>query len=141
MASPPKPQLPTAAIEAKEPSDEASKKPDWLAELSRKQANRRSGLFTNSSDASLDANKSAGTSPPKIAENNNKPVIATDKPHIPLKPSQIRDEGSYFFILKNSSRTEKYISANSWLPLKPSLRSGFKSRPYDPRKYFFSYEI
>ena len=100
MASPPKPQLPTAAIEAKEPSDEASKKPDWLAELSRKQANRRSGLFTNSSDTSLDANKSAGTSPPKIAENNNKPVIATDKPHIPLKPSQIRDEGVYFDFLK-----------------------------------------
>ena len=69
-----------------------AKKPDWLQELSRKQANRRSAVFTsNESDTSI---KSAGTSPPKIAE--SKPVVAPDKPHIPLKPSQIREEGKIF---------------------------------------------
>ena len=31
------------------------------------------------------------SSPPKIAE--TKPTIASDKPNIPLKPSQIREEG------------------------------------------------
>ena len=42
---------------------------------------------------------SGGSSPPKVAENNNiKPVVAPDKPHIPLKPSQIRDEGEGFII-------------------------------------------
>ena len=43
---------------------------------------------------------SGGSSPPKVAENNNiKPVVAPDKPHIPLKPSQIRDEGEIFSCL------------------------------------------
>ena len=130
MASspPPKPQLPvqpaaTSAIEANKEAanttlDDSAKKPDWLAELSRKQANRRSGLFSgNSSETALNVEDTAtagptagtgskpltsgrssltsgGSSPPKMAENNNiKPVIAPDKPHIPLKPSQIRDEG------------------------------------------------
>ena len=32
------------------------------------------------------------SSPPKIAE--TKPTIASDKPNIPLKPSQIREEGT-----------------------------------------------
>ena len=43
---------------------------------------------------------SGGSSPPKVAENNNiKPVVAPDKPHIPLKPSQNRDEGERFSCL------------------------------------------
>ena len=72
---------------------EPAKKPDWLAELSRKQANRRSGLFTTTTNN--EAEIKTGTSPPKIAE--NKPTVAPDKPHIPLKPSQIREEGIYNF--------------------------------------------
>ena len=102
MASPPppKPQIATAAVEVPKdttPQEESTKKPEWLAELSRKQANRRSGLFTSGPDTETNKTSStSGTSPPKSVEkeNNNKPVIASDKPHIPLKPSQIRDEGT-----------------------------------------------
>ena len=73
---------------AKETEDNA-KKPDWLQELSRKQANRRSAVFTsNESETSI----KSGTSPPKVSA-ETKPVVAPDKPHIPLKPSQIREEG------------------------------------------------
>ena len=39
------------------------------------------------------------SSPPKIAE--TKPTIATDKPHIPLKPSQIREEGKIYLFKKD----------------------------------------
>ena len=103
MASPPPPksQIATAAVEVppkESPAhEESAKKPEWLAELSRKQANRRSGLFTSGPETETNKTSStSGTSPPKSVEkeNNNKPVIASDKPHIPLKPSQIRDEGT-----------------------------------------------
>ena len=80
--------------------EQSAKKPDWLAELSRKQANRRSAVFPPassvvvepSSDTSTSNVKSGSTSPPKI-QNETKPAVAVDKPHIPLKPSQIREEG------------------------------------------------
>eukprot|EP00093_Oithona_nana_P004967 04967.XXX_31418_20456_1 [CDS] Oithona nana genome sequencing. len=79
--------------------EQSAKKPDWLAELSRKQANRRSAVFPPassvvvepSSDTSTSNVKSGSTSPPKI-QNETKPAVAVDKPHIPLKPSQIREE-------------------------------------------------
>ena len=84
--------------------EQSAKKPDWLAELSRKQANRRSAVFPPASVASsVDQQsdttstnnlKSGSTSPPKI-QNETKPAVAVDKPHIPLKPSQIREEGTY----------------------------------------------
>ena len=85
--------------------EQSAKKPDWLAELSRKQANRRSAVFPPASVASVDQQsdttstnnlKSGSTSPPKI-QNETKPAVAVDKPHIPLKPSQIREEGTDFF--------------------------------------------
>ena len=79
-----------------------AKKPDWLAELSRKQANRRSGLFTNNNEDNVKT--ASGSSPPKpaapgpVAEpvGPAKPAVAADKPHIPLKPSQIREEGKFY---------------------------------------------
>merc|ERR1719266_2764409 len=149
MASspPPKPQVPVqptsatsvSAIEANKEAantlDDSAKKPDWLAELSRKQANRRSGLFSgNSSETALDTciapgpaptvtgSKplpiSGGSSPPKVAENNNiKPVVAPDKPHIPLKPSQIRDEArkSRDFLPKRNSSENLINNSNTSL--------------------------
>ena len=42
-----------------DPESEA-KKPDWLAELSRKQANRRSGLFTTTTNNNEDKTPIAG---------------------------------------------------------------------------------
>ena len=83
--------------------EQSAKKPDWLAELSRKQANRRSAVFPPASVASVEQSdttstnnlKSGSTSPPKI-QNETKPAVAVDKPHIPLKPSQIREEGTDF---------------------------------------------
>ena len=86
--------------------EQSAKKPDWLAELSRKQANRRSAVFPPASVASVDQQsdttstnnlKSGSTSPPKI-QNETKPAVAVDKPHIPLKPSQIREEGTFFYL-------------------------------------------
>ena len=40
------------------------------------------------------------SSPPKIAE--TKPTIASDKPNIPLKPSQIREEGTIYSNVNSS---------------------------------------
>jgi len=61
------------------------KKPEWLEELSRKQAHRKSGLFTDT--------KIENTNPQPSTQ--PKPVALTDKPHLPVKPSQIRDDGNW----------------------------------------------
>lgn len=91
--SPPTPIISPEVSNATETSNDQAKKPDWLAELSRKQANRRSGMFSNNNS---NEEVKPGTSPPKVPT-ESKPVIAPDKPHIPLKPSQIREEGIILF--------------------------------------------
>lgn len=48
---------------------EEKKKPDWLEELSRRQAGRKSSIKGDS------------------------PKSSSEKPNIPIKPSQIRDDG------------------------------------------------
>ena len=113
--------------------EQSAKKPDWLAELSRKQANRRSAVFPPassvvvepSSDTSTSNVKSGSTSPPKI-QNETKPAVAVDKPHIPLKPSQIREEGieiqskifpqKHFFVLvfREEKQTQSYCPIRFW---------------------------
>ncbi|XP_040576071.1 uncharacterized protein cindr [Lepeophtheirus salmonis] len=52
-----------------------AKKPDWLEELSRKQANRKSGFFND-----------------KVPGSRSSAPIILDKPQLPTKPSQIRDD-------------------------------------------------
>lgn len=71
--------------EKKEVDDK--KKPDWLEELSRKQAHRKSGLFSDTKVETI--------SPTSVSNNAlAKPAVAiADKPHLPIKPSQIRDDG------------------------------------------------
>jgi hypothetical protein len=56
---PPKPPLPAALItanlaeaELKKAEEAEKRKPDWLEELSRKQAHRKSGLFSDSKSES-----------------------------------------------------------------------------------------
>ena len=76
--------------------DEVEKrKPDWLEELSRKQAHRKSGMFSDSkSESSVISSSAAPTvAPAPTAAAATKPAVVTDKPHLPVKPSQIRDEG------------------------------------------------
>jgi hypothetical protein len=119
----PKPPIPVVSLagdqlipDAKEETAiENAKKPGWLAELSRKQANRRSGLFSidivagETKTAVVTSPTTTPTSTPitKISPESptttgpttptpplNKPTVIADKPHIPLKPSQIRDEGN-----------------------------------------------
>ncbi len=63
------------------------KKPEWLEELSRKQAHRKSGLFTDTKVETVSTTAVLNNVQPK-------PVVAiADKPHLPIKPSQIRDDG------------------------------------------------
>ena len=106
---PPKPPLPaaalitnvnlaeTAASEAKK--DEAEKrKPDWLEELSRKQAHRKSGLFSETKSESVlpsssTATTTSTTTTAATAQPSTKPSVVADKPHLPVKPSQIREDG------------------------------------------------
>ena len=108
IKAPPAENIKTEPSAPKEDESNA-KKPDWLQELSRKQANRRSAVFTsNESDTSI---KSAGTSPPKIAE--SKPVVAPDKPHIPLKPSQIREEGKFLVQILAARWLRKFVLISS----------------------------
>jgi len=136
--------------ESSEVSGEPAKKPDWLAELSRKQANRRSGLFTGgqhqNSSSSLStsppnvepsippmvtkptspeepavvqlrnpkptpADVKLSSSPPKIAE--TKPTIASDKPHIPLKPSQIREEARKSAVYTKRTSNENILGSSN----------------------------
>ena len=79
--------------------DEVEKrKPDWLEELSRKQAHRKSGMFSDSKSESsvISSSAAAPTVAPTAAPAPTaatKPAVVTDKPHLPVKPSQIRDEG------------------------------------------------
>ncbi len=105
---PPKPPLPASALipnvnqaEVEAKKDEAEKrKPDWLEELSRKQAHRKSGLFSetksesvlpsSSTTATTSTTTSAATTQPLT-----KPSVVADKPHLPVKPSQIRDDGKF----------------------------------------------
>ena len=131
-----KPTNSSAPMTSETNNDEQSaKKPDWLAELSRKQANRRSAVFPPasssvvvepSSDTSTSNVKSGSTSPPKI-QNETKPAVAVDKPHIPLKPSQIREEGieiqskffppkKEFFVLffREEKQTQSYCPIRFW---------------------------
>ncbi len=60
---------------------EEPKKPGWLEELSRKQAHRKSGLFNKEQ------------SKENLKETGSLPATA-DKPQLPVKPSQIRDDGN-----------------------------------------------
>lgn len=155
-------------IESSDGSGEPAKRPDWLAELSRKQANRRSGLFTGSGTNASTVSTSPpaaepvvpksstpedprpevvqlrykpevkpSSSPPKIAE--TKPTIASDKPNIPLKPSQIREEArkSAVFTKRNSNESilgssnnnnDKENNKPSSHPPPPSSQAVFKSK-------------
>lgn len=67
-------------------TEEPSKKPDWLEELSRKQAVRKSGLFK-------DSNKPLSQTELKSTPTSNSSSPMELKPVLPTKPSQIRDEG------------------------------------------------
>ena len=80
------------------PNSEEPKKPDWLEELSRKQAHRKSGFFRDQpagdrgGESKLKENEApkAAVVSPIVS-----PTVPESKPVIPTKPSQIRDEGEH----------------------------------------------
>jgi hypothetical protein len=99
------------------PKTEEPTKPTWLEELSRKQAHRKSGMFTKEpSKENLKENNSASsnslgspsTSPFHVAatsaSTNSANVDKSDnsggfsKPMLPVKPSQIREDGEFGFM-------------------------------------------
>jgi len=104
--------LPTA----QEPSPASEAKPSWLEELSRKQANRRSGVFPEKQhpvpplkDQEQAAFRSrsggnlvqeeatrrsliSGGFPEKPSSSKPEPPLAENKPNLPSKPSQVKAE-------------------------------------------------
>jgi hypothetical protein len=90
------------------PKVEETEKPFWLEELSRKQANRKSLLkeqqhnnhpshqSNNSSGINSSehaSNKSKENEAPTDTNNHGAPLVPENKPVIPVKPSQIKDDG------------------------------------------------
>ncbi|TRY77358.1 hypothetical protein TCAL_00162 [Tigriopus californicus] len=91
------------------PKVEETEKPFWLEELSRKQANRKSLLkeqqhnnhpshqSNNSSGINSSehaSNKSKENEAPTDTNNHGAPLVPENKPVIPVKPSQIKDDVS-----------------------------------------------
>lgn len=92
------------------PKVEEPEKPTWLEELSRKQANRKSLLKEhqhNNYHASQQGSNSSGIinsehasnkskeneAPTETTTNHGAPVVPENKPVIPIKPSQIKEDG------------------------------------------------
>eukprot|EP00096_Caligus_rogercresseyi_P002582 TRINITY_DN1476_c1_g1_i2.p1 TRINITY_DN1476_c1_g1~~TRINITY_DN1476_c1_g1_i2.p1 ORF type:complete len:627 (+),score=195.72 TRINITY_DN1476_c1_g1_i2:400-2280(+) len=70
----------------------ANKKPDWLEELSRKQANRKSGFFNDKTSSNIGSGSGSSMSMTASSTATRAPPALTDKPQLPTKPSQIRDD-------------------------------------------------
>ena len=98
---PPKPPLPAALItanisaeaELKKAEEAEKRKPDWLEELSRKQAHRKSGLFSDSKSESSAAPTRYVKKPLKSNDPNTrhkKSDILNGQRHVTLKTSQFR---------------------------------------------------
>ena len=68
-------------------------KPGWLEELSRKQAHRKSGLF--SKEQSKDNLKENNATPAPPTGQQNPLPAESNKPQLPMKPSQIREDGEF----------------------------------------------
>merc|ERR1719239_1360758 len=103
--------LPSAA---QEPSPASEAKPSWLEELSRKQANRRSGVFPEKqqppvkpADQELAFRRSGGSVQeeanrrslmgggaglPEKPASKPEPPLAENKPNLPSRPSQVKAE-------------------------------------------------
>ena len=109
---PPKPPLPRE--DSKEmlvaPKTEAPKKPDWLEELSRKQNIRKSGLFKDKSEDKEEKEEDTSATSP----------TGEPKPQVPLKPSQIKDEGKALLICHEEAKVPIMF-------LIPARRSGIFS--------------
>eukprot|EP00095_Tigriopus_kingsejongensis_P008932 maker-scaffold199_size265817-snap-gene-1.49 protein:Tk08932 transcript:maker-scaffold199_size265817-snap-gene-1.49-mRNA-1 annotation:"---NA---" len=109
---PPKPPVSTAVLTTAHPENKADsriiapkieepEKPKWLEELSRKQANRRSGFFPQAHN-DLSSSKAKENEAP--TNHTVSPVIPESKPVIPTKPSQIRDEARKSVLLSSVKR-------------------------------------
>jgi len=92
-----------------DPSPNSETKPSWLEELSRKQANRRSGVFTE---------------PSSRAANKPEPPLAENKPNLPSKPSQVKvDEGT------RKNLTNSSFSTGQGVGKKGTKAEGQENRP------------
>ena len=101
---------PTPTEEDHSASSTTSKKPDWLEELSRKQAVRKSGLFSNKPDVK----------DPEPVTTSANAAVEPNKPQVPLKPSQIRDE---------ARKSGSFGASSSTAPSKPIVAEKIATQP------------